>query len=557
MRGVLRRLGSVLPHGKTLPEEQWRARHRGLVWLLWAHVVALPVVALLYGFSLGHSLREGTGIAAFGVVALLRVGGRRAQSLVVALGLLTCSAALVHITGGLIEAHFHFFVMVAALSLYEDWVPFLTSVAYVLLQHGVMAAFIDHDSVFNHPGSSWKWAAVHSGFIAALSVACLINWRASEAQRAAFRSLVETLDEGVMMLGRDGSLAASNPSAARILGVDPGAILLPNGSDSAWTVIRADGQPMADSERPMRVTALTGEPQLGVPLGLRRSDGSVRWLSVSTRAADSGPDALPPYTVVISFADVTEEREALDALERSNAELQQFAYVASHDLSEPLRMVSSYLQLLRRRYKGQLDTEADEFIEYAVDGATRMRSLIEDLLAFSRAGSGGEPEPVDMGSVTATVLRTLAAAMVEANAQVDVADLPPVMGDRLQLEQLLQNLVANALKFRAGVRAHVWVRAEVGATGMVQMSIADAGIGIDAAHRERVFKMFQRLHDRQAYDGTGIGLAICRKIVERHGGRIWVEERAGGGTVFRFTLPPAPPGGDRAAEPAGTAAAPA
>jgi PAS domain S-box-containing protein len=557
MRGVLRRLGSVLPHGKTLPEKQWRARHRGLVWLLWSHVVALPVVALLYGFSLGHSVLEGAGIAAFGVVALLRIGSRRAQSLIVALGLLTCSAALVHITGGLIEAHFHFFVMVAALSLYEDWVPFLTSVAYVLLQHGVMAAFVDHDSVFNHPGSSWKWAAVHSGFIAALSVACLINWRASEAQRAAFRSLVETLDEGVMMLDRDGSLAASNPSAARILGIAPAAILLPNGSDPAWTVIGADGQPMADAERPMRVTALTREPQLGVPLGLRRGDGSVRWLSVSTRAADADADALPPYTVVISFADVTEEREALDALERSNAELQQFAYVASHDLSEPLRMVSSYLQLLRRRYKGQLDAEADEFIEYAVDGATRMRSLIEDLLAFSRAGSGGEPEPVDMGSVTATVLRTLAAAMVEANAQVDVADLPPVMGDRLQLEQLLQNLVANALKFRTGDRAHVWLRAEAAATGMVQLSIADAGIGIDAAHRERVFKMFQRLHDRQAYDGTGIGLAICRKIVERHGGRIWVEERQGGGTVFRFTLPPAPPAGDRAAELAGTAAAPA
>jgi signal transduction histidine kinase len=220
-------------------------------------------------------------------------------------------------------------------------------------------------------------------------------------------------------------------------------------------------------------------------------------------------------------------------------------------------MVSSYLQLLRRRYKGQLDPEADEFIEYAVDGATRMRSLIEDLLAFSRAGAGDEPERVDMGSVTATVLRTLAAVMVEANAQVEVEDLPPVMGDRLQLEQLLQNLVANALKFRGGDRAHVWLRAEPGTTGMVQLSVADAGIGIDDAHRERVFKMFQRLHDRQAYEGTGIGLAICRKIVERHGGRIWVEEREGGGTVFHFTLPPAPADDERAAEPASTAAAPA
>jgi PAS domain S-box-containing protein len=538
-REGLRRLGSVLPHGMTLPEEQWRARHRALVWLLWAHVAGLPIVALLYGMSPAHALLEGAVIAVFGVLAELRVGGRRARALVVVFGLLSCSAVLVHITGGLIEAHFHFFVMVAALSLYEDWVPFLVSVAFVLFQHGIMAALIDHDAVFNHSGSSWKWAAVHSGFIAALSVACVVNWRASEAQREAFRTLVETLDEGVIMVDRDGSLTAANPSARRILGVDPARILDVNESDPEWMLTDAAGDPLPDAERPMRRTARTGDPCLGVPLGLRRSDGSVRWLSVSTRAVDAGADAPAPYTVVVSFADVTEEREASDALERSNAELQQFAYIASHDLSEPLRMVSSYLQLLRRRYKGQLDGEADEFIDYAVDGATRMRGLIEALLSYSRAGRGNDPAPVDLGSVASDVLRTLARSIVASSAQVELGRLPCVMGDRVQLEQLLQNLVSNALKFRDGGRARVWVRAEPAATGMVQVSVADAGIGIDAAHRERVFKMFQRLHDREAYEGTGIGLAICRKIVERHGGRIWVEERDGGGTVFRFTLPPA------------------
>jgi PAS domain S-box-containing protein len=529
----------VLPHGKTLPEEQWRARHRALVWLLWAHVAGLPIVALLYGMSLPHALIDGAVVAPFGVAAELRLGGRRARSLVVVFGLLTCSAALVHITGGLIEAHFHFFVMVAALSLYEDWVPFLAAVAYVLLQHGIMAAFIDHEAVFNHPGSTWKWAAVHSGFIAALSVACLVNWRASEAQRAAFRTLVDTLNEGVIMVDRDGRLAASNPSAERILGVDPARILQRNGSDPEWMMIGPGGDPLPDDERPMRHTARTGQPCLSVPLGLRRADGSVRWLSASTRAVDASEDAPAPYGVVVSFTDVTEEHDAIDALERSNAELQQFAYIASHDLSEPLRMVSSYLQLLRRRYKGQLDGEADEFIDYAVDGATRMRGLIEALLAYSRAGRGDDPAPVDLGTVASDVLRTLAGAIVESSAQIDLGRLPRVMGDRVQLEQLLQNLVSNALKFREGRRARLWVRAEPAATGMVQISVADAGIGIDAAHRERVFKMFQRLHDRQTYEGTGIGLAICRKIVERHGGRIWVEERDGGGTVFHFTLRPA------------------
>jgi PAS domain S-box-containing protein len=429
MRAVqgLRRLGS------SLPEDHWQARHRALTWLLWALVVALPLVALLSGMSL----------------------------------------------------------------------------------------------------------AVTGAFIVALAAVGTVAWRAGETRSAAFRSLIETLEEGVVMVDRHGRMAASNPSAARILGMDPAQILSANQSDGDWMLIGTDGEPLAEDRRPMRHTARTGEPCLGVPLGLRRADGTVRWLSVSTRAVGGGEDA--PYMVVVSFTDVTEEREAIDALERSNAELQQFAYIASHDLSEPLRMVSSYLQLLRRRYRGQLDGEADEFIDYAVDGATRMRALIEALLAYSRAGRGSEPAAVELDAVASDVLRTLAGALVRASAHVEVGHLPRVTGDRVQLEQLLQNLIANALKFRDGPRAHVWVKADPAPTGMVQVSVADAGIGIGAVHRERVFKMFQRLHDRESYEGTGIGLAICRKIVERHGGRIWVEEREGGGTVFRFTLPPALP----------------
>ena len=530
-----RRLGAVLPHGRTLPAPQWRARHRVLVWLLWAHVVGLPVVALLYGRGPAAALADGAIVAVFAVLASLRLGSRRARSVVVALGLLTCSAVLVEITHGLIEAHFHFFVMVAALSLYEDWVPFLTAVAYVFLEHGLMATVMSHDKVFNHPGSAWKWALVHSGFIAALCVACLANWRASESGRAAFRSLVEALEEGVLMVGRSGELVAANPSAERILGMAPADIVA-----EAERFLGADGRPLAQSERPLQATARTGQPCIAVPMELRRPDGSTRWLSVTTRALhpSEGP---PPYAVVVSFTDVTEEREAVEALERSNAELQQFAYVASHDLSEPLRMVSSYLQLLRRRYHGRLGGDADEFIDYAVEGATRMRSLIEGLLAYSRAGREEDSEPVDLGAVAGDVLRSLAAAVVEAGADVEIGPLPRVLGSRLQLEQLLQNLIANALKFRGDGSAHVRVVGEPGAAGgLVQIAVEDAGIGIAPQHRDRVFKMFQRLHDRESYEGTGIGLAICRKIVERHGGQIWVDDRPGGGTVFRFTLPAAP-----------------
>jgi PAS domain S-box-containing protein len=534
LREAARHLGAVLPHGQSLPEWEWQTRQKILRLLLWAHVVALPIVTLLYDQGLGQAALDLITPSFFAIGAQLKLGGRRAQSLIVTVGLLSCSALLVHITGGESQSYFHFFVMVAALALYEDWLPFGVAIGYVLVQQGVTAEIVDYDEA----NSPWRWALVHSAFVAALSLVCLVTWRASARDREAFRSLVESLEEGVLMVDTGGKLVTANPSAERILGMDPQDVLAPNESDPTWSFVALDGTPLPEDSRPLRITAASGRTQVAVPLGLRRPDGTTRWLSVSTRAVET--DREGPYTVVISFTDVTEEREAVDALERSNQELQQFAYVASHDLSEPLRMVSSYLNLLRRRYRGRLDPDADEFIEYAVDGAARMRSLIEGLLAYSRAGRGEEqPEPVELASVTADVLRSLAAAMVEAGAQIEVTDLPVVMGVRGQLEQLLQNLVANAFKFRADGRARVWVYEEAAPSGMVQIAVADGGIGIAPSEREHVFEMFQRLHDREVYEGTGIGLAICRKIVERHGGRIWVDERDGGGTVFRFTLPTA------------------
>ncbi len=225
-------------------------------------------------------------------------------------------------------------------------------------------------------------------------------------------------------------------------------------------------------------------------------------------------------------------------LERSNAELAQFAYVASHDLSEPLRMISSYLQLLRRRYHGKLDDDADAFIEYAVDGAARMRTLIEDLLAYSRAGRSERPhEPVNTARVVGEVAATLRALAHDEPPEIEWGELPTVQGDPHQLVQLFQNLIGNAVKFVApGVRPHVAVRAEADGQAW-RFTIEDNGIGIEPRHAERVFGMFQRLHSRDEFDGTGIGLAIARKVVELHGGEISAAPREQGGSCFTFTLP--------------------
>jgi signal transduction histidine kinase len=234
------------------------------------------------------------------------------------------------------------------------------------------------------------------------------------------------------------------------------------------------------------------------------------------------------------------ERASAD-LTRSNRELEQFAYVASHDLQEPLRMISNYLELMKRRAGEKLSDQERQYVDYAVDGATRMRSLILDLLAFSRAGAEAKRAPVDTQGVLDEALHNLEAKIVESGAQITHDPLPRVMADRTQTLQVLQNLLGNALKFRReGEPPRIHVGASVEGD-LAIFRVRDNGIGIDPSHQDRIFQLFQRLHSRGEYPGTGIGLAICKKIVEGHGGRMWVQSRAGEGSTFSFTLPLAPP----------------
>ena len=226
-----------------------------------------------------------------------------------------------------------------------------------------------------------------------------------------------------------------------------------------------------------------------------------------------------------------------EQLERSNTELEQFAYVASHDLQEPLRMVAGFTQLLARRYTGQLDEEADQFIGHAVDGVKRMQQLIQDLLSYSRVGShGSEFEPVDMSGALQWALLNLEAALEESGGRVTHGNLPVVSGDPTQLGQLLQNLIGNALRFCESDGPEIHLDAEQHG-GQWVFLVQDNGIGIEPQYHERVFEIFQRLHARTEYEGTGVGLAVCKRIVQRHGGHIWVESTPGEGSTFFFTLP--------------------
>lgn len=224
-------------------------------------------------------------------------------------------------------------------------------------------------------------------------------------------------------------------------------------------------------------------------------------------------------------------------LKRCNAEFEQFAYVVSHDLQEPLRMVASYTDLLVQRYKGQFDERAEKYVSYASDGAKRMQRLIEALLTFSRIGTRGRlPEPTDLTAVAREATRKLGLAMTRTGAHVEIAALPHVMADAAQIGQVFENLIDNSIKFRGDRTPHIRIGAEPDGNQWV-ISVADNGIGIDTKFSERVFLLFQRLHDRESYDGIGVGLTLSRKIVERHGGRIWYESQPGKGTTFFFTLP--------------------
>jgi PAS domain S-box-containing protein len=271
-----------------------------------------------------------------------------------------------------------------------------------------------------------------------------------------------------------------------------------------------------------------------------RADGSDRCILWSGQAS---PEDGCFY---IAGKDIT-ERQALEhelaqraaRLERINTELQEFAYIASHDLAEPLRMITSYLELLQRRYGGQLDETADEFIGFAVGGAERMKTLIDDLLAYSRVGSHDmQRGEVDLAEVLRHVLHGLERAIQDAHAEIDVPEvLAPPVGDATQLGQILQNLIANAVKFhQPGTPPRVVVTA-VSADDGVRISVADNGIGIPAQQQDRIFKMFARLHSRDEYEGTGIGLALVRRIAERHGGRVTVESVPDEGSTFHVWLP--------------------
>jgi PAS domain S-box-containing protein len=356
-------------------------------------------------------------------------------------------------------------------------------------------------------------------------------------REAKFRAVIETAADGIIIIDPQGTIQVFNPASERIFGYRPDEVigrkiemLMPPSH-----AVRHDQY----LERARR----TDEGQkivVGREVEGLRKDGATVPLELSVGAARQ--DGTQIFVGIVR--DISERKRAdrerqsaLDELARSNQDLEQFADVVSHDLQEPLRMVSSYCELLRRGYRGRLDDDADQFIDFAVDGAQRMQLLIQDLLAYSRVGSrGGAFGKTDANHSFELALVNLQEAIAESQVRISADPLPTVFADEVQLVQLFQNLVGNAIKYRRGERPEIHVTAE-SRGAFWAFAVTDNGIGIKPQFARSIFEVFKRLHSRREFPGTGIGLAVCKRIVERHGGEIWLDCEYRDGARFCFTLP--------------------
>jgi PAS domain S-box-containing protein len=368
--------------------------------------------------------------------------------------------------------------------------------------------------------------------------------RAQLVEKAYVENIIRSMINTLIVIDPSGTIKTVNRAACELLGYKEEELL---------------GKPLAQifaEDPPLPASGLDGSMEQAfvsqVESAYLAKDG--RKIPVLFSSAVLQGDRGKIEGIVCVAQDITDLKQAEQALKqraeelaRSNKELEQFAYVASHDLQQPLRMITSFTQLLARRYKDKLDSEADEFIRYAVEGGSRMQLLINDLLAYSRVGSRGKPfAPTDCTKLAAEAVANLKLAIEESHAAVTSDGLPTVMADGSQLRQVFQNLLDNAVKFRqkdVPLQVHIFVKRQ---DSEWVFAIRDNGIGIDPKHFNRLFVIFQRLHTEAEYPGTGIGLAICKKTIERHGGRIWVESQPGQGSTFYFAIPVAQPEGTTA-----------
>lgn len=548
----VRIMRQALPEGRPLPDDVWQPRHRGIVILLWLHVIGLAIFGIQMNKGVLHSISEAAIIAIFAAVAVLPNTGRRIRSGAASLGLITASAVMVHFSGGYIEMHFHFFVSLIIISLYQDWVPFLLAIGYVVIEHGVFG-MIAPTVVYNHPdgqANPWKWAMIHGAFVLAASIACLVNWRLSEGARSRTELLLTSAGEGIFGLDLQGRITFVNPAAARMLGWESQK-LTGQSSNMIFNHPQTDTAVAVQSHHPIISTLGGGANQQAEDESFRRADGTelpVEYTSTPIRERNSVVGA------VVMFRDISERKRmrelqlAKDSAEAANRAKSLFLAHMSHELRTPLTAILGYselleLQIQRHGYSG-LTNEITR-----IQGAGKnLLALINNILDLSKIEAGKaelhiEPFPVSMLIDDVTITARSLAAMHNNTLEIrTTGDLGIIHADLMKLRQVLLNLLANACKFTEHGKVSLDVRRVLpnnSTSEHLVFAIHDTGIGIAPEQQQLLFQEFTQAEGGIArkYGGSGLGLALSQRLCQLMGAEISVSSTPGQGSTFTVYFP--------------------
>jgi PAS domain S-box-containing protein len=569
-----KRLWELVPSGGALPEEVWRSRFRFLVGLTWFHAGVIALVGPVLGWNRELSLRafldddfalhtvaEGSIVGAFALVASWRRLGRTIQATAVGFGLLSSSAILVHLSGGVIELHFHFFVMLAFLALCQDWIPYLLAVAFVAVHHGVVGVLFPR-AVYNHQAAydaPWTWAGIHAGFVLCSCVGSVVAWRYNERAFAQTALILEATGEGIFGVDTSGHVTFINPAAAEFLGVDartaPGKPV-----SSILRCLDPDGKPTPDERTPMFGPLVDGRARRGIDQIFGRVDGS--YLPVDYVATPM-IERNTLLGVVVSFSDITERHRSEAELQRSHRQLEEtlaqlkttqrqvlqqerlramgeMASGIAHDFNNSLSPIVGFAELLMRRPDMPTET-AQQYVKLINTAARDAASVIRRLRELYRERAESTPDAaVDLGRCLeeATALteprwksqaqsRGLTIKVVR-----DVAEIPVILGDPGAIREMLTNLIFNAVDAMPE-GGTITMRARVDGDDVL-LTVADTGTGMSEEVRRRCLEPFFSTKDQQ---GTGLGLSMVQATVQRHRGTIAVDSTPGLGTTFSMRLP--------------------